>query len=671
MIIFHTTNKNINYRKDIDGLRAIAILFVVTFHAFPNVFRGGYIGVDIFFVISGFLIGTLIFKEINNDNFNILQFFARRINRIFPALIIVLSAVLLFGTLVLLPSELVQLSKHVMGSSLFINNFILIGENGYFDSASETKPLLHLWSLAVEEQFYVLFPFIILFQKKIRVKLIYCLLITAILSFVFNIVAVGASKTEIFFHPFARFWEILAGSLLAYWFVNKAPIKYNLITQIKFFEQKFVKLLLVHQADALAILSKLALVFSLFYLSKDDLFPSWAALIPVISTICLISVGSKAYSSRLILQNKYATYLGLISYPLYLWHWPVFSYLSILSGGQQNVVWSIIAILISLLLAFLTFLIFELPIRLKIKRIYTTSVSLILILFTISFVALNMNMKNGFTQYNRSFAKINDAINDWDFPGALIKNKGYFYSTSSEIPRIILFGDSYIEAFGPRLTSLYKNGYSDELGFITYGGCAPIPNTYWSDKYIEPCSNNFRLLERFLASNEVKTIVIGGNFSAHFGKGTKSFYISSEKEKIPLSTDYGRLRAKNDFLIFLTELSKTHNVVVVSHAAKAIQFDPKYMLNSDKKWRDIPLRPENLRISPFDIDNTLENEIGVWLKNLNVTYLKQSPNVCPGQKCIPITKDGRPKYKDASHMRPFFVIEQIDTLDTIVSKTDG
>jgi len=146
---------HINYRPDIDGLRAIAILCVVGFHAFPTQLQGGFVGVDIFFVISGYLISTIIYNEVEKDSFSFRQFYFRRIKRIFPALLLVLSVTWLFGWFVLYPDEFKQLGKHVVGGLTFVSNFVLLIEMGYFDNASETKPLLHLWSLGIEEQFYI------------------------------------------------------------------------------------------------------------------------------------------------------------------------------------------------------------------------------------------------------------------------------------------------------------------------------------------------------------------------------------------------------------------------------------------------------------------------------------------------------------------------------------
>jgi peptidoglycan/LPS O-acetylase OafA/YrhL len=160
-----------HYRADIDGLRAIAVLFVVGFHAFPLYVKGGFIGVDIFFVISGYLITTIIISSLERNNFSLAEFYSRRIKRIFPALILLLIACFAFGWFALLAIEFQQLGKHISGGAGFVSNFLLWDESGYFDNISATKPLLHLWSLGIEEQFYIFWPFLLLLSWKLRLNL--------------------------------------------------------------------------------------------------------------------------------------------------------------------------------------------------------------------------------------------------------------------------------------------------------------------------------------------------------------------------------------------------------------------------------------------------------------------------------------------------------------------
>lgn len=209
------------YRPDVDGLRAIAVLAVVFFHAFPSLIRGGFVGVDVFFVISGYLISTIIFENLDRGTFSFSEFYARRIKRIFPALILVLVACFVFGWFVLLADEYKQLGKHIAASAGFISNIIFWNEAGYFDNAQETKPLLHLWSLGIEEQFYILWPLVIWVIWKRKFNLLTITFFLAIASFMLNLKGVQQDAVATFYSPQTRFWELLSGSLLAWTAVYK------------------------------------------------------------------------------------------------------------------------------------------------------------------------------------------------------------------------------------------------------------------------------------------------------------------------------------------------------------------------------------------------------------------------------------------------------------------
>ncbi|MDP3004588.1 acyltransferase, partial [Methylotenera sp.] len=212
------------YRPDIDGLRAVAVLSVVIYHAFPKFIRGGFIGVDIFFVISGFLISTIIFGSLERNSFNFIEFYSRRIKRIFPALLLVLTASFVFGWFALLADEYKQLGKHIAGGAGFISNFLFWKESGYFDNAAETKPLLHLWSLGIEEQFYIVWPLLLWLAWKKRFNLLTITILVAVISFALNISKVHSDAVAAFYSPQTRFWELLVGSVLAYMTMHRRSL---------------------------------------------------------------------------------------------------------------------------------------------------------------------------------------------------------------------------------------------------------------------------------------------------------------------------------------------------------------------------------------------------------------------------------------------------------------
>ena len=203
------------YRPDIDGLRAFAVVSVVVFHAFPDMLKGGFIGVDVFFVISGYLIGGIILRDLRDGRFSFWDFYARRILRIFPALIVVLTAVLIFGWFALWPNEYSSLGKHAVSGTLFISNLLSWMESSYFDTSVRYTPLLHLWSLGIEEQFYIFFPFLIWLSFKNRILQSFVIIFLGLLSFLDNLYLFRIDARADFYSPFARLWELLAGAGLA------------------------------------------------------------------------------------------------------------------------------------------------------------------------------------------------------------------------------------------------------------------------------------------------------------------------------------------------------------------------------------------------------------------------------------------------------------------------
>jgi len=206
------------YRADIDGLRALAVIAVIGFHAFPQAVPGGFIGVDLFFVISGFLISTILYENLIAHSFSFTDFYARRIRRIFPALMVVLASAYAIGWFVLLPDEYAQLGKHIAGGAGFIENFLLWHESGYFDNAAETKPLLHLWSLGIEEQFYIVWPILLWLAYRARLNLLSLTILIGGASFILNLWGTQVSPNPVatFYSPQTRFWELLMGAVLAY-----------------------------------------------------------------------------------------------------------------------------------------------------------------------------------------------------------------------------------------------------------------------------------------------------------------------------------------------------------------------------------------------------------------------------------------------------------------------
>lgn len=378
------------YRPDIDGLRALAVLSVVGFHAFPGLINGGFIGVDIFFVISGFLISTIIFENLEHNNFSFLVFYSRRVKRIFPALLVVLLASFAYGWFMFLPDEFKQLGKHIAAGAGFISNFVLWGESGYFDNAADTKPLLHLWSLGIEEQFYIIWPLLLWLAWKSKANLLLITLSVAAISFLLNIWLVNTETVAAFYSPQTRFWELLIGSTLAY---------------LALFKQSLLQSLKIGNDNSHSIVGALLLCVGFLLINQERAFPGYWALLPTLGTALIISAGSQAWLNRAVLSHPVLVWFGLISFPLYLWHWPLLSFLRIADADPSRIL-RISAVLISIALAWLTYKFIEKPIRFGNKKMSTTFL-LAGALFLIGFVGYLTILKNGFIGYGpRSEEKV-------------------------------------------------------------------------------------------------------------------------------------------------------------------------------------------------------------------------------------------------------------------------
>ena len=350
-----TPIRKISYRSDIDGLRAIAVLSVIAFHVDPARFKGGFVGVDIFFVISGFLISSIIYKELESGAFSIVEFYVRRIRRIYPALFLVLSAVCVAGWILLLPSDFVALGKQILGGSTFAANIVLWWQSGYFSPEAALKPLLHLWSLGVEEQYYLIFPVIcmVFYRSKSRWVLPAAFLTIAAVSMFLNVAFVSRYSEATYFLPFSRLWELFFGAGLSLFLQRnlKPPTESRLLAKWR---------------HGVGFLGLALLLVSIFGIDQFDAFPGWWALLPTVGAVLVIVAGQTSLVNRYILSSKPAVFVGLISYPLYLWHWPILSFMRIANaewGANISHLQKGAMIIVAFLLAYLTYRFVELPIR--------------------------------------------------------------------------------------------------------------------------------------------------------------------------------------------------------------------------------------------------------------------------------------------------------------------
>lgn len=441
----------LKYRPDIDGLRAIAVLAVILFHTGVPGFSGGFVGVDIFFVISGFLITSIILKEIKKENFSIARFYERRIRRIFPALFPVIAFTLIVGTYLFDAVAFKEFGESVTATTLFSSNILFWHQAGYFDAPSLQKPLLHTWSLAVEEQFYIFFPLALMFiHKYLKSHYLLWVFITITLSLVTSIFGVYKYPIETFYLVPPRAWELLVGSVLA---LGVLPIPSSLWLR-----------------NLLSITGFGFIVYSVGFYTEATLFPGQGAIAPVFGAWLIIysnKVGDEMAVVNKALSLRPLVFIGLISYSLYLWHWPLVVFTKYLTFHPFNGYERAGIIFASLAVSTLSWKYIEQPFRSKQmllperKRLFDMAG---VVMIVASGIGVFIYFQNGMSnRFGLSETKMAIPSNDI-MPPILIGKK-------DAAPSFVLWGDSHAASLTPAIIEqANKNNLS---GFVFAHGSTP------------------------------------------------------------------------------------------------------------------------------------------------------------------------------------------------------
>ncbi|WP_315742861.1 MULTISPECIES: acyltransferase family protein [unclassified Bradyrhizobium] len=436
------------YRPDIDGLRAIAVLSVVIFHAFPQTLRSGFVGVDVFFVISGYLITTIILTDLAAQRFSLADFYARRVRRIFPALILVLSFCLIAGGFLLWADDFARLGKHAAAGAGFIANLALWQEANYFDVASDSKILLHLWSLGVEEQFYLVWPALMLIAWRGRLNRFVLIATFLAISLAYSVKATSTDPVAAFYSPASRLWELAAGASLANLMLFSPPIAVAVeraiaavITRIFFERGVDAERAYRH---VLSTLGMALILTSTMVVTRRHEFPGWWALLPVAGAYLLILAGPDAWLNRWVLSNRVMVWFGLISYPLYLWHWPLLTLARIHFGNVSPPQQLLAAlVVVSIALAWLTYELVERPIRFGKRARKAVVPGLVAAMVAIGVFGIAGVISKGFPgRLDHDKAAYADYFNvgsprlQAEYINFISQNQCNFYSSDAKIPTI-------------------------------------------------------------------------------------------------------------------------------------------------------------------------------------------------------------------------------------------
>lgn len=636
---------NIRYRADIDGLRAVAVLPVILFHAGLSVFSGGFVGVDVFFVISGFLITSILYQDIQNNNFSLVTFWERRIRRIIPALFVVVISCLIAGWFLLLPKDYELLAQQAFAQTIFSSNILFFLQSGYFDTANETKPLLHTWSLAVEEQFYFFFPLtLFLIWKYARGFLERILIAGFLVSLVLSIYAVDNHPVAAFYLLPTRAWELLVGALIVF-----LPLHAKL-------RGKYLEIL--------SVSGLLAILVAVFLYSKQTDFPGAAALLPCLGAGFLIWAGKDGdipFANR-ILTSKPLVFIGKISYSWYLWHWPIIVFYKYYVSRELADMDILFVLTSSFVLSVLSWKFIEAPFRgQSISRRQIFSLAVVALCFVLGPALLTYQQKGYDSRFSSDVLVYASAEQDknpfqskCNRPGIEQIKSGQICMTNeaSDIsPSFILWGDSHADAIAPAFYTLSQannlNGY-----IATYDGCPPISGIEQRGReasfYCTAFNEAVLSLVRTKHIKNVYMVSAWGNWLYN-----PKLYIpdnnidASSFHNIPDNSNITALTALDQTI---SALSKTRINLTILHSIPTASFDPPRELalqaafhEGNQEFISIPLSFYNQKREALEV---LEEKYRGYK---NIRFMDPKNFLCDSKRCK-VSFEGRSLYYNGGHI---------------------
>jgi peptidoglycan/LPS O-acetylase OafA/YrhL len=605
-----------SYRSDIDGLRAVSVISVVVYHLFPDTLSGGFIGVDVFFVISGFLITQIIWHQIASGQFSFSDFYRRRIRRLFPALALVLATTFLCGALLFNWSELAHLGKHTLASTLFFSNFALWLEGGYFDIAAERKPLLHIWSLSIEEQFYLLWPFLLIVTHRMGVRFFTMAAVFGSVSFALSVYLSFAMPIAGFYNPVGRFWELLLGAVLGVFMVDNSD--WSPTPSV---------------SALMSFAGILCIAFSSIIFDRETLFPGVAALAPCFGAALILVANSDNVVSRRTLSNPFMVGIGLISYPLYLWHWPLLSGTYILLHGQISSGIRAIIGVASFILAGLTYVFVERTLRFGPRGGVKT--------FLLLGCMVVVGIVGGTAWYSEGFFRWSKVVSDAPFLSRSVTRGEWSHSVregecylqgrndlnhhstclGSGHPQIVLWGDSHVASLYPGLRKL-KEKIPIGLTQWTQGACPPLDES--ESRFNSKCDEINQRILNAVAEIKPEAIILG------------AAWVHPE---YPL-TNAQIISKLSGLVLRIKSFTPASHILIVGPLPRWYPSLPEILRDYVSKNGRIPPvylpRPNNQELTTL---RELDSMFKVAASTLGVTYISPEEVFCTTSGCLTRTAD--------------------------------
>ena len=639
---------SLSYRPDIDGLRAVAVVPVVLYHFRVPGFGGGFVGVDVFFVISGFLITSLIFGEMHAGEFSILRFYERRVRRIFPALFTVVAATLAVGVLVFFPRDLLRLAESAIATALFASNFDFWLQSGYFDVGADLKPLLHTWSLAVEEQFYLVFPALLrLLHTRRRRSLLSFVVALAVVSFGLSLWAVSRHPSAAFYLAPYRTWELMLGAILA---LGEFPQPKSHLA-----------------ADALSLTGLAAIGWAVFGFSETTPFPGANALFPCLGAAALIYSGATKGTICRGLATRPLVFVGLISYSLYLWHWPIHVYSTYVSSAVSSWAWRLALIALSFGLAILSWRFVEQPFRRRgtfsrraIFRYGASATAATLVLSALPFAVHGLPQRFP-PSVQRIIAEADDIEprrhecfnrSAEDVAQGRICTIG---DPKAPAPSFLLWGDSHGDALLPAVDAAAARAGRKGL-FVGHGRCPPLLHLSLSDEPTGRCAELNETAFRLAQRTEIKEVILVARW-AYYDQGNGYGPDASEVRRL-IDLDPPATPDKSQHASFARILERT--VLSLLKAGKKVfivapvpepGFDVPETLARDALYG----AGQHQTLATADYrrrDAFVLSDLGKLQAKFGVSIIDPAAALCSSNTCA-LQREGKPLYVDHHHLSVF------------------
>jgi peptidoglycan/LPS O-acetylase OafA/YrhL len=659
------------HRPEIDGLKALAVVPLILFHAGFELFSGGFVGVDVFFVISGYLITTILIEDIENKRFSIVNFYERRARRILPALFLVLLVCIPFTWMWMLPSQMKDFSQSLLAVSLFASNILFWRETSYFDAGMEEMPLQHTWSLAVGEQYYVLFPILLILTWRFgKNKVFWMVVVMAAISLLLSEWGWRKHPNANFYLAITRVWELFAGSITAF-IVQKQGLQKN-----NFF----------------ALIGLLAIIFSIFAYNERTPFPSVYALVPIVGAILLVIYADKETITAKLLSTKTFVGIGLISYSAYLWHQPLFAFARIRMLEYPSSLLMLSLSVLSLFFAYFSWRYIEKPFRksaqLSQKRIFQFSSIGIIIFLVMGLIGSSLNGKLTKTTYppyppNISYESLNHRISNEGLPCKRsskidVSNAyiGCVFGNRDAVDNVVLLGDSHSAALSYELER-WANTHGKRVTWLKMNGCHNFPNVVKNRKAPRvDCVKNHNELTNFISTLNADVILTI--------RWTHRMYpIDGVKLTMPYRNSFGDVEDSTyrEYYVYNSgnfdssyqakQDSLRNYVLSIADAASTlflIHPVPETAINIFKRnfrhwqFKDEVLADVFINEEDYQNRNKFVNQTFEELSKGNIIHIRPGKLFCEESKCY-LQKNTIPLYLDDDHLSDsgaLLIINEID-----------